>query len=42
MGRPLGPGGSGEFLKIVYLMKKNKNTGKVRQRTRRSDENIIT
>jgi len=41
MGRPLGPGGNGGLLKDVWYLKK-KSKRKVRQRIRRSDENIVT
>ena len=42
MGRPLEPGGNGGLLKVVKYLKKNgKNKGKIRQRIRRSDENIV-
>jgi len=41
MGRPLGPGGNGGLFKVEYL-KNSKNKGKVRQRIRRSHENIVT
>ena len=42
MGRPLGPGGNGGFFKVLkYLRKNEKNTGRIRHRTR-SEDHIVS
>ena len=43
MGRPLGPGGRFEFLKVLRYWKKNsKNTGGIRHNSRTIGDQIVT
>ena len=42
MGRPLGPGGRAWFLRVMWFLKKrNRNTGRIKYRIRRSGDTIV-